>query len=133
MSDGANIEKVYRLCKRREYDRERKKRKKTKKGRFLARIVHVDFDAAETLTESPLWMSDGGAGVEAIIDACDGETPKQRKLKLARERLRYAHPEWLEVFNLIVKNGTNKRESIWEMMMNSTSGGTPQKSATGRH
>ena len=133
MSDGANIEKVYRLCKRREYDRERKKRKKTKKGRFLARIVHVDFDAAETLTESPLWISDGGAGVEAIIDACDGETPKQRKLKLARERLRYYHPEWLEVFNLVVKNGKNKEESIWEMVVNKRTNGRPQESGIGRH
>ena len=77
-------------------------------------------------SESPKWLSDGGKGVEDIIAACDGETDETRHMrciKIAREKLRRAHPELVEVFNLIVKNGSNRKESIWQLMSRSRANG----------
>ena len=65
-------------------------------------------------------FSDGGAGAEAVIDYCDRETPETRHaecIRNARQRIRRAHPEWLEVFDLIVKNGSNRTESICQMIL----------------
>ena len=141
--NGANVEKVYRLCRKREIDRERQWRKAKRYG-DIRNVVHlVDFEESEAAENSPSWLSDGGKGVEDIIAACDGEGSKppldcgcesKRRdiLRNARKRLKRAHPELLEVFNLIVKNGKNRKESIWALMMSKdTAGGTPPKSGTG--
>ena len=112
--NGENVEKVYRLCRKREIDRERQWRKSKRKGK-IRNVVHlVDFEEAESLENSPKWLSDGGKGVEDIVAACDGETGEtrhQRILRNARDRLHRAHPELVEVFDLIVKNGANRKES----------------------
>ena len=71
------------------------------------------------VSKSPVF-SDQGAGAEAVYAAVDGETPEtvySRRLKVARERLRRAYPELVEVFNLIVKNGPNRTESICELTL----------------
>ena len=124
--NGANVEKVYRLCQKRERDRERQQRKSKRKGQFRNVVHLVDFEQAEAAEESPKWLSDGGKGVEDIIAACDGETDETRHMrciKIAREKLRRAHPELVEVFNLIVKNGSNRKESIWQLMSRSRANG----------
>ena len=117
--NGANVEKVYRQCHKREVDRERKWRKSKRYGN-VRNVVHLcDFENAEAAEESPSWLSDNEAGVEQIVAACDGdggESRYTRCVKKARERLRRAHPELVEVFNLIVQNGSNRKESIWRMM-----------------
>ena len=143
MSDE-NVEKVYRQCQKRERDRERKWRiaKRTHDIRNTFRLV--DFEKAEAAEESPAWLSDGGKGVEGIIAACDRAVPgaepdgcephRNRRdiLRNARKRLKRAHPELLEVFNLIVKNGKNRKESIWELMKSrNPAGGTPPRCCTG--
>ena len=46
-----------------------------------------------------------------------------RCIKNARERLRNAHPEWVEVFNLVVRNGSNRKESIWRLMSRNRTNG----------
>ena len=70
--NGENVEKVYRQCHKRERDRERQWRKSKRYGN-VRNVVHlVDFESAEAAEESPSWLSDNGAGVEAIISACDG-------------------------------------------------------------
>ena len=123
----------YRKCLKRERDRERSRRE-WRQGRFEASIMHIDFDEAESRAASPSWLSDRGKGADAIIDAVDGETPEnvyERRLDAARKRLRRAHPEWLEVFNLIVKNGSNRKESICALTSSCRGSGTPQKSVTG--
>ena len=113
-----HTEKVYRRCLKQERDRERQWRKSKRKGK-IRNVVHlVDFENAEAAEESPKWLSDNGAGVEAIVAACDGETGEtrhQRILRNARDRLHRAHPELVEVFDLIVKNGANRKESIWTL------------------
>ncbi len=120
-----------------ERDRERSARN-AKKRAHLKSVVHidVDFSEAEARDDSPPWLSDNGAGVEAIVSHCDGEDGESsygRCIKKARERLRRAHPELVEVFNLIVRNGSNRKESIWQMMSRNRANGTPPRSDTGTH
>ena len=116
--NGANVEKVYRLCQKRERDRERQQRKSKRKGQFRNVVHLVDFEKAEAAENSPAWLSDNGKGANDIIAHCDGETGKtrcQRILRNARDRLRRAHPELVEVFDLIMENGANRKESIWAL------------------
>ena len=148
--NGADVEKVYRQCLKREIDRERMWRKSKRCGNIRNSVHILDFEAAEAAEDSPSWISDGGKGVEDIIDACDraapgaegteapldcGCEPNRRRrdiLRNARKRLKRAHPELLEVFNLIVKNGKNRKESIWALMNSrKRRNGTPQRCCTG--
>ena len=136
--NGENVEKVYRQCLKRERDREREARKTKRRGeiRSALHFCFLDFEKAEALDDSPAWISDNGKGAEEIIAACDGETPEaryRRILRNARDRLRRAHPELVEVFNLIVKNGSNRKESIWQLMSRNRASGMPPKSDTGTH
>ena len=127
---------MYRRCLNQERDREYQWWKSKRKGK-IRNVVHlVDFAEADSLENSPSWLSDGGKGEDAIIAACDGEGSESRHMrciKNAREKLRRAHPELVEVFNLIVKNGSNRKESIWQLMSRNCANGTPPKSATGTH
>ena len=132
MSGGADTETAYRASLKRERDRDRSHRQ-TKQGEFEAAFVSLDqFPADAEKYES--WYSDGGGGVDAIIDHCDGTTPETlyaRRLKNARRRLQRAHPEWLDVFNLVVRNGSNRKESIWALVSKAPQNGNGQKCATG--
>jgi hypothetical protein len=103
-----------------ERDRERSARN-AKKRAHLKSVVHidVDFSEAEARDDSPTWISDNGAGVEAIVAHCDGEDVEssfERIRRNARRRLKRAHPELVEVFDLIIENGSNRKESIWTMV-----------------
>lgn len=125
----------YRLSVKRERDRDYQRRK-AKQAQFEASHLHLDFDAAEAQERTPSYLSDRGAGAEAIVAHCDGggasgASRARRCVKAARERLRRAHPEFLEVFDLIMKNGTNRKESIWRMSLKRPGNGTPRRSATG--
>ena len=111
------------------------KRRKSKQGAFEFRFVSLD-KLMRTLDESEKceMFSDRGAGARAVYAACDGLTPEsvyERRLKVARERLRRKHPELLDVFNLIVKNGSNRKESIWWLILNRRRNGSPQECFTG--
>ena len=131
---GENVGKAYRLCRKREIDRERQWRKSKRKGN-IRNVVHlVDFGQAETAEESPSWLSDNGAGAEAIVSHCDGEDGEssfERIRRNARRRLKRAHPELVEVFDLIIENGRNRKESIWQLMSRDPANGTPPGCATG--
>ncbi len=118
--NGANLEKAYRKALKMERDRERSARN-AKKRAHLKSVVHidVDFSEAEARDDSPPWLSDNGAGVEAIVAHCDGEDVEssfERIRRNARRRLKRAHPELVEVFDLIIENGSNRKESIWTMV-----------------
>ena len=119
--DGKNVEKVYRKCLKMERDRERKLRN-AKRTHDTRNVVHIfDFEEAEAAEESPSWISDNGKGADAIYAAVDRAMPgampcgceshgrRRDILRNARKRLKRAHPELLEVFNLIVKNGKNRK------------------------
>ena len=113
-----NVEKVYRRCLKMERDRERSGRD-TLQGAFEASFVHIDYGSENSREDSPSWLSDNGKGVEDIVAACDGETGETRYgrlLRKARDHVRNKAPHLLEELNLIIKNGSNREESIWEMM-----------------
>ena len=119
----------------REYDRERKRRK-TKKAKEKPEFVHIDLEESEMRDDSPSWLSDHGAGVEAIVDAIDGETPEtlyeKRRIR-ARDRLRKRHPDWVDVYDLVVENRTNRKDSICAMMLDRALAGWLQENGIGGH
>ena len=98
----------------------------------MRRRISLDAILAdEKLAEKSNILSDRGAGVEAIVAACDGENTEShydRLLRKARDHVRNTAPHLLEVLNLVVKNGSDRKTSIWEMIHNS---GKPQSAATG--
>ena len=113
--NGANVEKAYRMSVKRERDRERKWRKSKRYGEIRNTFHFFDFEAAEAAEVSPSWLSDKKAGKERIIAHCDGEfSPSHyaRCIRKARERVRRFAPYLLDVFHLVVVNGSNREESI---------------------
>ena len=118
-ADG-NAERSYRKALKRERDRARSKRQ-YRQGKFEASLLSLD-QLIDTFKDpsSAAAFSDGGAGAEAVIDHCDGVTPETRHaecIRNARRQISRAHPEWLEVFDLIVKNSRNRTESICQMVL----------------
>ena len=102
-----------------ERDRERSHRK-SRQGRFESSMLSLDRMTAEIDASKSSVFSDQGAGAEKVYAAVDGEAPETvytRRLNVARRRLRRAHPKLMEVFNLIVRNGSNRKESICTLMM----------------
>lgn len=102
----------YAKCEKRERDRQRKWRK-TEQGKFEASFVRMDYEASEATLNSPAWLSDGGKGAQDIIDAVDGEPTREELISSARKRLVESAPRLVEVFDLIIENGTNRKESKW--------------------
>ena len=134
----AQMAEVRQLCLKAEAQRERRWRK-TPQGEFESAMP--SFDALADSFDDPSKVaafSDGGDGAESVVACCDGAAEASAPLsrgacvKRARERLRRKAPALVEVFNLVLKNGTNRKESIWSML---TSGrrpsGRPQRPATG--
>jgi len=85
-----------------------------------------DNPSSESRGLDPSWLSDRGEGVVSIIRQVDyaltdgksegtGRT-RQQILAAARQRVRRNVPHCLEVFNLIIKNGSNREESICQMV-----------------
>ena len=110
----------YAKCLKRERDREGKRRK-TKQGAFEAEMLSFDrlVDSFEDPSKAATF-SDGGAGAEAIIDYCDGVTPEssyEQRREDARNRIEAAHPGWLDVLDLIIENGEDRKESICQMTL----------------
>jgi len=117
--NGENVEKVYRLCRKREIDRERQWRKSKRCGK-IRNVVHlVDFEKAEFLENSPKWLSDGGKGVEDIVAACDAchdLSVWEFRKDLAREKVKRTDRRLLPVLDLVLENRENRKESIWQLM-----------------
>jgi len=89
----------------------------------------VDASPTEGADEKELgWSSDRGEGVESLVRQVDyvltnGASECKIKsraqiLHAARQRIRRNKPHCLEVFNLIIKNGSNREESICQMIQN---------------
>ncbi len=128
------MEEARRYCLKLERGRERSWRK-TRQGMFESAML--SFDRVVEGMGDPsrcAALSDGGAGADAIIAQIDGETPEtvyNQRIRRARMRVRRHLPESLEVFNLIVKNGKNRKESICALMSKEAATGTPPTAATG--
>ncbi len=74
-----------------------------------ALVAHLDSPGDSKL------YSDGRRGESEIIAKSDGEhmpTHYERCVDAARERVRRSAPYLLDVFHLVVANGSNREESI---------------------
>ena len=137
--NGENVEKVYRLCQKRERDRDRQWRKSKRYGN-VRNVVHLcDFEKAEAAKESPKWLSDNGKGADDIIAHCDGETddePQSDEIlpEWARKKIERNLPKIaLDVARLVVRNRDEeepRRLSICdiEQWIRDASGKRPGKS-----
>ena len=102
----------------RERERERKRRA-TEQGRFEVNALSLDAMPDLDTDECESWLTDGGRGAEAIR----GETPepeegtdtRRKRLDWAKHRIMRKAPECLRTFWLVIKNGKNRKESIWEL------------------
>ena len=132
--NGADVEKAYRMSVKRERDREREARKTSRRGKIRSALHFLDFEAAEAAENSPSWLSDEGAGVERIIDACDWEDNfYERRRKWGADHLRnHGHAAWLPVYHLATRNEHHDRkESISCLALKKLQNGTPPSSITG--
>jgi len=138
------MEAAHRLCLERERIRERDWRE-TRQGAFESTILHLDFEAEEALERegSTSWLSDRGRGARQIarplltspeefagmVKEAEEKGLPPPKPKPTREQLvnkaRMAiirhMPECLKTFRLVLKNETNWKESVWELMKSTTS------------
>ena len=129
------MQREYQRALEREKIRERDWRK-TKQGAFESSMQSLDAMMENSSQPDKMGMlSDSGRGVKRMLDELDGESEphpnRLLRLKAARKRLKKHHPNWIEVFDLIVKNGTNRKESIWQMTSKKLQNGTPQRTDTG--
>ena len=80
-------------------------------------LDYTEFGEEDDDASEPAWRSDNGEGVERMLDAIDNtENYYERRAKAAREFVRRNAPRLLPVLNLILKNGSNRKESIWSML-----------------
>ena len=104
---------------KREYYRDYKWRK-TQQGEFESSFLSLDaIQAGLNDPDDCAMFSDAGAGAERIRGyehGTGGRATFRSQLEAARRKIRRNAPECLEVFDLIVKNGSNREESIWEMV-----------------
>ena len=113
----------YSVCLKREQDRERKHRT-TAKAATGASALH--YDAVQTQGEDDealdfgFDVSDNGAGTEAIYDAVDascfgGGNHYTRSRRRALALVRRKAPSALPTLKAILRNASNREESIWEL------------------
>ena len=108
----------FKKCMKQERDRARSWRESAQ-GMFEASMLSLDrlVDTFEDPSKAAAF-SDGGAEATAtrIFDEALDGSYYTRRIKVARIRLSRKFPVLVEVFNLIVKNGKNRRESIAELV-----------------
>ena len=119
----AELERAYRHCLDMERDRYREWAK-TKQGAFETyQVLHFDAEAEEAMERenSTSWLSDRGRGA-AAIRRCgkvarpqDDPETRQKRIDRAKHLVMRKAPECLQTFWLILKNGKNRKESIWQL------------------
>ena len=119
----AEPEREYRRCLDRERDRYREWAK-TKQGAFeTCQVLHFDAEAEEARERenSTSWLSDRGRSA-AAIRRCgkiarpqDDPATRQKRIDRAKHLVMRKAPECLQTFWLILKNGKNRKESIWQL------------------
>ena len=117
------LEREYKRCLARERDRYREWAK-TKQGAFETyRVLHFDAEAEEARERenSTSWLSDHGRSA-AAIRRCgkiarpqDDPATRQKRIDRAKHLVMRKAPECLQTFWLILKNGKNRKESIWQL------------------
>ena len=117
----SEMARAYARCMHLERERERKHRKYTACAASDARAFHYEAPQTHGEDDEELdygWdVTDEGDGAEVVRsfeERHDG-SHYTRRIKIARRRLSRNFPEFVEVFNLIVRNGKNRQESISEI------------------
>ena len=109
----------YKRCIAREKDRYREWAK-TRQGAFETyQVLHFDAEAEEARERehSTSWLSDRGRGAAAIRRCGPAKADIWRKRENAAvKKVRRKAPHLLQVLRLILKNGSNREESICELM-----------------
>ena len=109
----------FRRCLKNERRREKTWRM-SERGTFEAAMLSLDQHVESFDDPGKIAMfSDGGAEAERVYsydESVDGSY-YTRRIKAARRRLSRNCPELVEVFNLVVKNGKNRHESIAELAL----------------
>ena len=109
----------YRHCIDMERDRYREWAK-TRQGAFETyHVLHFDAEAEEARERehSTSWLSDRGRGAAAIRRCGPAKADIWRKRENAAvKKVRRKAPHLLQVLRLILKNGSNREESICELM-----------------
>ena len=109
----------FRKCLKLERDRARSRRESAQ-GSFESAMLSLDQHVESFDDPGKIAMfSDGGAEAERVYsydESVDGSY-YTRRIKAARRRLSRNCPELVEVFNLVVKNGKNRHESIAELAL----------------
>ena len=108
----------------RERERERKRRA-TAQGRFESAALSLDARPDLDTDECESWLTDAGRGAAVIR----GETPepedtgdtRRKRMDWAKHRIMRKAPECLETFWLVIRNGKNRKESIWQLMKSKAS------------
>ncbi len=99
-------------------------RTQTYKGRFISSMLSLDEHVESFEDPSKIKaFSDGCAGAEKTVARCDREKTDPEEggnyytqcENTARNALEIVHPETVEVFDLILKNGKNCKESVTEI------------------
>lgn len=109
--------RTYEEALRLERSRERHHRE-TPQGAFEAKMLSLDLlPVTSTQDEYESWMSDHGAGAEAIVSFEDEALANyyHRKARAALARVRRKLPECVPTLKGVLKNGSNREETIWEM------------------
>ena len=119
----AELEREYKRCLDRERDRYREWAK-TKQGAFETyQVLHFDAEAEEARERenSTSWLSDHGRSA-AAIRRCgkiarpqDDPATRQKRIDRAKHLVMRKAPECLQTLWLILKNGKNRKESIWQL------------------
>ena len=115
----AELEREYKRCIAREKDRYREWAK-TRQGAFETyQVLHFDAEAEEARERehSTSWLSDRGRGA-AVIRRCGTDKADiwRKREAAAVKKVRRKAPHLLPVLRLILKNGSNREESICELM-----------------
>ena len=78
----------------------------------------VSYDALAEGREldEPAWLSDEGASVGSMETVIDWRGVRFRAVRSAERYVQRNAGDLLDVMRLVLKNGDNRKESIWEIM-----------------
>ena len=130
--------------------RERERKRETDSAHWFYRDklsfeTKYDEDCGSDPCNEPAWVTDGGRGKAALVavvsydlDGVDIDGPptsRARCIDRAKHRVMRKAPECLRTFWLVIRNGKNRKESIWQLMKEKASkrhvNGRPRRCATG--
>lgn len=114
----SEMEREYGRCLEREKDRLRSW-SRTRQGRFeVYGVLHYEEVAKGSLFREhrTSWLSDGGRGAEDIRGCGETRDEFARRKAAAIAKVRRKAPHLLATLRLILKNGKNRKESIWQLM-----------------